>query len=431
MRDFGKPSPSEKFALSTIVVLALAVRLVWVALVSVEPISDSYAYFSFATNIAAGNGYCWTPGNPTTYWAVGPSAFFAFFLLFLPSGAAVVVGNLIATVAGVVAAFFAGRRFFGPLPGLTGAVLFALWPTSIMFTTVYNSEMLFAPLMLAALWMVGSAKLGPRSWAAMGVLFALTAFMRPVALLFPFVLGVSRLARSRRPAETAVGVTIAVAVMAICIAPWTVRNHRVTGGFVVISTNGGTNLWMGNNPDSDGTYQRLPDRVDGMSELERNRQLKHEAKQYIIRDPIAFVGRTMTKLIKLHRSETIGVAWNEPGMKSGPLHSSGTALKLIGTLFWWGILAGALGGGILLIRFKGIWVFLFHPIVLSALYLIAVQSMVVSQDRYHMQWSPHFILLTGFLVSSLIVARRSHADTDADVPTPSFFPPDPPEMLGS
>jgi 4-amino-4-deoxy-L-arabinose transferase-like glycosyltransferase len=410
------------FALVLIIGLGVALRLIWATFVSVEPVSDSFAYFSFATNIAAGNGYSWASGSPTTYWAVGPSAYYAFFHLFLEDGMAVVVANLIAAIAGLFSIFFVGFRYYGSHAGLLAAFLFAIWPTSIMFTTVYNSEMLFAPLVLAALWVAGKANLGLGGWAVIGTIFALAALVRPVAILFPLVYGLSIMARSGQFTRVLAGVAFACLVMAVCIAPWTLRNYQVTNEFILISTNGGTNLWMGNNPSSDGTYQKLPDRVRGLSEFERNKLLGSEAKKYILDQPGAFVQRTSVKFLKLHRSETIGVAWNEKGMKSGPFGSLGILLKGTGSLFWWTTIVGAVAGLVIMVCKHGLWRSMFHPIIISACYLIAVQSVVVSQDRYHLQWSPHYILLTAYSLSCLLMvgATARGFERGQSGPTPAL-----------
>lgn len=401
--DSKFPGRGELICLGGILVAALVVRLAWVAIVSVSPVSDSHAYYSFAANIAEGHGYCWVPGSPTTYWAVGPSAFYALFLLIFSGSVAVavVVANLITAMAGVFFAWLVCRSYFGARAAMFTALLYAAWPTSIMFTTVYNSEMLFCPLMLASIWAVTSERLGRFGWPTAGLIMALTAYVRPVALLFPFVLGASRLVAVRKVVPTVGGVAVALLVMLLCIAPWTARNHHVTSEVVLISTNGGTNLWMGNNPDSTGWYQQLPERVSSMSEVERNKVLGSEANRYIIDEPLSFVTRTIKKFFQLHRSETIGVAWNLEGMRGTVLAPLETEMKIIGSLFWWGTIAGGLAGIAFLLVTGGLVKTVCHPVVLMSAYLIAVQSVVVAQDRYHLQWSPLFIVLSGYAASAL------------------------------
>ena len=50
----------------------------------------------------------------------------------------------------------------------------------------------------------------------------------------------------------------------IAVLPATARNHRVSGEWVLISANGGVNLYIGNNPRADGINAVIPD-VDNMT----------------------------------------------------------------------------------------------------------------------------------------------------------------------
>ena len=89
-----------------------------------------------------------------------------------------------------------------------------------------------------------------RHWydaAALGLLFGLGALTKTLILLaLPLLaLGWWRRIGLRDAARLAVIAGIALAAV---IAPWTIRNTRVQGHFVLISTNGGSNLHQGNNP---------------------------------------------------------------------------------------------------------------------------------------------------------------------------------------
>ena len=76
------------------------------------------------------------------------------------------------------------------------------------------------------------------------------------------------LATIGRPLEIVIGFA-AVALLATIVGPALERWRRpalaglttllVLGEFVLIATNGGPNLWMGNHPGADGTYTALPD----------------------------------------------------------------------------------------------------------------------------------------------------------------------------
>ena len=104
-------------------------------------------------------------------------------------------------------------------------------------------------------------------------------------------------------------------VVAVTIAPWTIRNAKVFGHFVPMSTSDGVNLWMGNNPNSSGSYLPLPAPVQGLSEYDQNKILSEDALLYISEHPIAFISRTFKKAALLHLTETIAVTWNTEGIK--------------------------------------------------------------------------------------------------------------------
>ena len=44
----------------------------------------------------------------------------------------------------------------------------------------------------------------------------------------------------------------ALLVFTIGLVPWTIRNYRVFGKFIVLRSNFGLELWLGNNPERYG-----------------------------------------------------------------------------------------------------------------------------------------------------------------------------------
>ena len=80
----------------------------------------------------------------------------------------------------------------------------------------------------------------------------------PQALFVPFiVLLVLALVREHtRNWKAAVARALIVGgCLAATVAPWTYRNYKTFGTFVLVSTNGGENLLIGNNPVSEQRYQ--------------------------------------------------------------------------------------------------------------------------------------------------------------------------------
>ena len=89
-----------------------------------------------------------------------------------------------------------------------------------------------------------------RDWAGYGALWAIGVLINPSVLsLFPFLLGWA-IWESRRDGVPWIKFCSAtILVFAIAMVPWTIRNYRVFGKFIVLRSNFGLELWLGNNPD--------------------------------------------------------------------------------------------------------------------------------------------------------------------------------------
>jgi hypothetical protein len=196
--------------------------------------------------------------------------------------------------------------------------------------------------------------------------------------------------------------------MLALVAPWSYRNYQVFGEFVLMSTNFGPNLWMGNNPETDGGYMRLPTEVADLPETERARILGEIAKAYIREDPYGFVLRTFRKALILHDRETIGVAWNQQAIERA-LGSGGiTALKILSSGYWYMILLASLGGVLILMR-DGFVHGIFNPPFALWSYITALHAVVVVMDRYHMPSTPFIALLAGVTLAAIIDRRRKQS----------------------
>ncbi|MEM8757038.1 MAG: hypothetical protein AAGF47_04565 [Planctomycetota bacterium] len=404
--------------------LTLVLRLGWAAVMPFDLESDERAYFTFASHLSQGEGYGWEPHKPSAYWPVGTSALYAaVFMLTGPGKLGVVLVNLAASSAMTGLAVLLARRWFGGkfgAPSMWAAgLLFAAWPTSVMFATVLNSELVFGAVLMWVLLALATPEPPTlRRWLLAAPLLACLAYTRPTGLLVGPILACVHVARLSPP--FAIGPSIrtlgfgvaATAVMLACIAPWTYRNYQAFDDFALISTNGGPVFWMGNNPDTDGTYMSLPDSVEGMSETERASMLKKEAWAYVRDDPAAFVTRSIKKLAMTHTTETIGVAWNQTSLErrfgednSNRLIEPG--LKAIGSAFWLGTLGLGGVGWVLLWRSVGFWRAFTHPTLVMWVYFAGVHAIVLAQDRYHLQWSPMVMLLASVSLATLWNRVRS------------------------
>jgi 4-amino-4-deoxy-L-arabinose transferase-like glycosyltransferase len=404
----------DKRSLLIVLLIALVLRVVWAILVPVVPLSDSYAYDVFARNLASGVGYGWGPGRLAAHWPVGTS--FIYSLLYRAFGFSyvpIVVFNVLISLGTIWLTMTLATRWFGKQVAMYAGLLLAFWPAQIEFVSVLGSELPFNALLMT--WLVIWVSMRSKPWIAglaLGVVAAATCYVRPTALLIPVVLLVLDVVRDRRLVDPAIKAALTVFIACLLIAPWSIRNTRLLGSFVQISTNGGVNFWEGNNPTSDGSTADLPAETTNMNEAVRDRYLGGLAKTYIREHPGKFIVRTLSKAVRLYSHESIGVYWNQAGLESRFGQRVFTPLKLFSSFYWACALMLGLAGLISLVRQIGPVRALFQPAVTLWLYFTAVYAVTVIQDRYHFSAVPFIALLGGLALAQLSSLRVRSTTTD-------------------
>ncbi len=383
--------------LRTFILLGMVLRILWVVLIPMEPVSDSAAYDIQAKNIWQHGVYGFEPEKPSAYWAVGTSAITTATYWILGDTYLGVIGlNLLASLLLMVLVWRVGQQYFGDDAAACAVLLVALWPNLIFFTSILSSELYFMTLTLGGLFF-WSREAGNR-WVNLllcGVIWGLACYVRPVILLFPGAMLIAALSQGGRAAAlAAVKTAVSIALILLIVSPWTARNAEVIGKGYTVSSNFGPNLWMGNNPDTTGGYMPLPAEVKGMSEMEREEYLNAEAKAYIKAEPGLFAKRVAKRLVDLHSRETIGVVWNGDAIKRMVGDGGIFVLKAVSSLYWIALVFMAIIG--LLVLWKNLrFGALFHPIFGGWAYFTAVHAIIVSGDRYHMPSAPFVALLAG------------------------------------
>lgn len=397
--------------LSVILVLGFALRLSWALWIPVEPVSDSWLYREFARSIAAGKGFAYPDGGLTAYWPVGTPAVYALmYSIFGDHDGVIAALNVVLGVALIWLTYRLARYWLGDQVALGAAALVACWPLLVQFTTILASELLFTFLCMAALALhtLRAPSFGRN--LGTGLLLAFACLVRPTAIVFFVLMAVFEWAKTDR-VEWALKslLTFAIAAAAV-IGPWTARNHLLFGSPVLVSTNFGPNLWMGNNPDSSGGYMELPTHLRFANEVDRARYFKQAAIDHILADPLAYLRMSVKRFVETHNRETIGVGWNEPSLNTRMSTRAIWLLKLVSSAYWWLCAALAMVGAILLRgRLKRACV---HPLVVIPLFTVAVPTLTVAQDRYHFPLIPFVAMLAvhgALAIVGSCVTRRSDA----------------------
>jgi hypothetical protein len=263
----------------------------------VEPLptpgDDSRAYFALSKALYEEGSYGgstfrdssdWSPGAPLIY----ASAFYATG--GAREGTARII-ELLFGLAAIVVAYLLGRRINCRPAGLMAAFGVAVYPPFIHSTGALFSEppaiFTLSAAVLAFLWAAGAGPTARRAgpvagqessssqaagedpsprathatrWLVPGLLFGITAMIRPEYLLVGVAFAALvpiRIAREQGWKPGFVGTALFLAALLLPIVPWTVRNAIVLDRVVPISTGGGKALYTGTLLPADGEYQRV------------------------------------------------------------------------------------------------------------------------------------------------------------------------------
>ncbi len=224
---------------------------------------DSKGYDAWAQQIAAGE---WM-GREVFYQApLYPYLLAAIFGVF---GHDLLVARLVQAAIGAASCGllgYAAGRLFGHRVGVIAGVMLAVYPPAIFFDGLIQKSVLdvfFVCLALALCAHILNAGASMRHWIAVGVAMGALSLTRENALLLAAVIAcwAYRASGVRAVAVFAIGVMVMVAPVAL-------RNYAVSGEWHLTTSQFGSNLYIGNNPKSDGSYMSLRE-GRGSPEFER------------------------------------------------------------------------------------------------------------------------------------------------------------------
>jgi len=392
--------------LTTVCFLAILLRCLWAFLVPVETMSDSFLYDAFAQSIANGNGYAFPSGNLTVYWPVGTSAIYAvIYTLFGISTTPIVIFNIVIGVSIVWLTYALAERYLNKNIAILAAFFVAIWPILIQFTTILASELIFIFLLLLALYIWGNKNIPSIIRAVFwGAVICGATYVRPTALAFIIILPILDFIGKSTVRESLTALSVATITASLLFAPWVYRNYQHFGQFVLVSANGGANLWMGNHAGSTGGYAPLPE-LGFKDEVDRDKYFKKEAVKFITQHPVEYIKLAVKRTFITYKSETIGVVWNSALDKM--LSDTGLILtKLVSTLYWFLMFGLAIIGVFIILRKKEMSIF--NALIVTLGFFFIFPILTVAQDRYHMPINPFLAIFAAYaLYSQLYINKNS------------------------
>jgi len=260
-------------------------------------VSDMRTYHLLARNLLL-HGYFGLESEAFSFRAYRPPLYpFSLALIYAAAGVRLPAVRLTQALLGALSVWFLillARRMAGESAALLAGLLAALDLSLIHLSGVFLSENLYIPLsLLLLLFLIRGFEEGKAGYCLLGGLCGgLAALCRPALLPFLFLSailpGASVRGRKAKILSGMKGWALMILAAALVVAPWTVRNYRVLGRVVPVSTNGGVMLWMGLHPGASGGYDfpRENNPLYGMQdEVERDRLGTRESLRFVRENP--------------------------------------------------------------------------------------------------------------------------------------------------
>ncbi len=378
-----------------VTVLALVVRIAWIALVPTRPVGDFAMYIESARYLvehgALDPEFIYMPGYVAMVAAVDAlgGGLFAIKLIGVASGAITT-----AAVYGTAEAVF-GRR-----AAIAAGLACALWPAGIAVSSVTGTDMPAAALLAAAVWvLVRQAGAHPRRAAALyGLVLGLAAYVRAVALPLVVLSALYFRAVGARWTQVVARTLLAAAVAFVVLLPWGLRNRHRYGELSFTDAHGGHTALVGANPNSDGRYSRSLNRLfaEGTPyalfappHRESDRAAYELAKSWTRLEPAYAVGLLAAKADRLLTVERPLLYWPLYRVSVLPEGSAvlrffsehRTGVERVVDGFWFALVVTTLIGIVVAVARRNWMALSLLPLPLA---LIALYTLFFAEARYHL-----------------------------------------------
>jgi 4-amino-4-deoxy-L-arabinose transferase-like glycosyltransferase len=296
--------------LAAILLLGFGLRAYGVIEPLPTPGDDAHAYYALSKSLYTEGSFGGSTFHDSSDWSPGAPLLYA--ASFYATGGAregtARIVELLLGLAAILVVYLLGRRIACRPAGLLAAFAVAVYPPFIHSTGALYSEpaaiLTLPAAVLAFLWAGEQERL--RAWLLPGLLFGLTALIRPEYLLVGAafaVLALVKVGRERGWRTGLAGAALLIAALLLPIIPWTIRNEVVLHRTVPISTGGGKALYVGTFLPADGEYQRVK-AILARRYLHRNLDPHSEALEKV--NPTPLFNRVAERYPDLPRDSALG-----------------------------------------------------------------------------------------------------------------------------
>jgi len=339
---------STQTIIFTIIVLAVFLRLASAFyqgnnVTDLPGVFDQISYDGLAQRVVAGYGFSFAEGHwpatragePTAHWSylytLYLAAIYKIFGVFplIPR----VIQALIAGVFQTLLITRIGSHLFNRTVGLIAAAINAVYIYFFYYAGALMTETFYITCILwtfdVSFRLMDAKVTRWASWLEFGLAIGFTILLRQVFLLFiPFLYfwiwwnsphAESDVWKQRIHWLALKGLTISTTVLVLLILPFTIRNYRAFGTFVLLNTNAGFAFFWGNHPVhgtnfmpllSGGAQQYhdlIPTELLSLNEAELDKALLKLGVQFVADNPSRFL------LLSISRMKEYFKFWPAPG----------------------------------------------------------------------------------------------------------------------
>jgi len=399
-----------RWLLALILFIAFTLRITSIFYLQLYPSSDAFEFHTLAKNLSEGRGF--TLDNiPTAYRAPGYPLFLAvLYKLFGPN---ILIGQIAQAGLETIQCFLLfllGRKLFSSLAGLISACFWAAFPVSVIQSNFLMPEPLFILLMGTALVIIFSNYFKSYTGKiSLGLIIGCGSLIKPFFILAPFSLLFWMILKKTALKEIIDTISIVSIVAALTISPWLIKNISQFNK-PMISSNGGINFWIGNNPDATGgfRFQSVNNPFDSISsEIDRDRVGYQLGLKFIKEQPIKAITLLPKKLAYLFSSDSpyiislINRGSHSPSTRYSTLYRKTPVILhvLINIHYLFFMIMGIVGFHFLpLDKRHG-----FQSMIIIIGCWIIIHLIFFGSHRFHYPLMPFFVLAT----TSIILNRKN------------------------
>jgi hypothetical protein len=413
LQTFRRILLDRNFVLGLFAVFIL-LRIAVLLFVPVSPTSDAAWYVDRARELARGEGY--HEGRwPTAFWPIGYPAFLG--LVFSLAGPHLIAAQLanLALSCGIFLLTYriAQDVFSDEITSRVAIFLLTIYPNQIAYTGILLSEMLLTFLLLLAIHIFTIRPNNLGSFFA-AILFGFGALVKAQMVLLPVILlllyGWHIWGEKGHLKRVTTLATIFATGMGLVILPWTARNYIVFDALILISTNGGTTLLTGNNPEARGDFTPQNSlsplaRFSVVDQVAADERAFTLAVDWIRDNPVRFLELIPMKVWRLWAPDGEGEWAYQAGYAGYDTRAFWfRAIRILNQVLYTGAIIASVVAFVMLLppdrRYP--WIYLG---IMIALYTTTISAVFSGQSRFHFPVMPWIFIYVGWVVSQRIVTR--------------------------